>query len=489
MSALAQMKRGPRSLSTPAGKVVQLKATLPRAEREEEYLLSCCLKSREDAQKAKGRGVTESSFFLAKHRVLWSAIDDLIGRGESPGAVECACWLQENNRTSEIEPDEVFRIDFVADTSAQLPNVLGVVLEKAKAREKLRAAWGLIEAIQSGDYEAAATAERSVSEAGQFSTGRLPEIASWESFITSTAPGPAEIVGGVLHRGSKMMLGGGSKSFKTWVLTDLALSVATGTPWWGMRTVAGRVLMVNFELQEHFFRERCKMICKAKEIASAPLFDSWHLRGYAADLTELVPHFAARASGQNYDLIILDPIYKCLGERDENAAGDVAGLLNEVEALAVRTGAAVAFGHHFSKGNQSEKSAQDRVSGSGVWARDPDSLITLTPHEADEHFAVDFTLRNLPPKDSQVIRWKPPCMEVALGLDPAALKKPGRPKEHSVEALQDLLREGSMSYSEMAERAGQQGISQSTFKRLLREATDRGLLIKAAGRYALLKKG
>jgi len=37
----------------------------------------------------------------------------------------------------------------------------------------------------------------------------------------------------------------------------------------------------------------------------------------------------------------------------------------------VKTGAAVGFGAHYSKGNQAGKEAIDRVSGSGVFARDP----------------------------------------------------------------------------------------------------------------------
>ena len=34
-----------------------------------------------------------------------------------------------------------------------------------------------------------------------------------------------DVVEGLLHRGSKMVLGGGSKSFKTWQLADLAMRV------------------------------------------------------------------------------------------------------------------------------------------------------------------------------------------------------------------------------------------------------------------------
>ncbi len=102
--------------------------------------------------------------------------------------------------------------------------------------------------------------------------------------------------------------------------------------------------------------------------------------------------------------------------------------MNSVEALAVKTGAAVAFGVHYSKGNQASKDAIDRVSGSGVFARDPDSLLNFTKHEEADCYTVEATLRNFPPLDPFVVRWKYPLFTRDTGLDPAALKVPGKSK-------------------------------------------------------------
>ena len=120
-------------------------------------------------------------------------------------------------------------------------------------------------------------------------------------------------------------------------------------------------------------------------------------------------------------MIVLDPIYKLLGARDENKAGDIASLLNEIELLAVKTGAAVAFGAHFSKGNQSQKESIDRIGGSGVFARDPDTILTFTRHDETDCFTVDATLRNHPPIDPFVVRWEFPLMCVDSTFDPANL--------------------------------------------------------------------
>ena len=63
------------------------------------------------------------------------------------------------------------------------------------------------------------------------------------------------------------MLGGGSKSFKTWTLSELAICVATGRPWLGFETTRGEVLYLNFELPAFSFEQRGRAICQAMGIA------------------------------------------------------------------------------------------------------------------------------------------------------------------------------------------------------------------------------
>ena len=71
----------------------------------------------------------------------------------------------------------------------------------------------------------------------------------------------------------------------------------------------------------------------------------------------------------------------------------------------------MAFGAHFSKGNQAGKESIDRVSGSGVFGRDPDSILSLTPHEERDCFTLEATLRIFPPIDPVVLRWAFPLFD------------------------------------------------------------------------------
>ncbi len=234
------------------------------------------------------------------------------------------------------------------------------------------------------------------------------------------------------------------------------------------------MLYINLEIQRGFFRIRLSEISKAARVPVSNL-DVWNLRGQAADISLLIGEILQRV-GQQYSLIIVDPIYKVLGGRDENAAGDVGGMLNELERLAVASGAAVMFGAHFSKGNQAGKESIDRIGGSGVFARDPDTILTLTKHEEEEAFTIDSILRNHAPVEPFVVRWQYPLMQRDGSLDPAKLKQvQGRPKLHSAEDLLNVLGRDEKTYSEWLEAAKEHaGMGKATFTSLKRELMQSG---------------
>jgi hypothetical protein len=310
----------------------------------------------------------------------------------------------------------------------------------------------------------------------------LPELIDAAAFIACLIEPPAELVEGILHLVSKLVFGGSSKSFKTWCLLDLAISIATGTNWLGRRTAQGKVLFVNFEIQPHAWQRRISAVAEAKAVQIQPgAITLWNLRGHAADFRQLIPKIIERCRAEKFALIILDPIYKLYGGTDENAAGDVAELLNSLESLAVETGAAIAFGAHFAKGNASAKEAIDRISGSGVFARDPDSLLIFTKHETDDAFTVEPILRNFAPVAPFVVRWEFPLMRPDDELDPAKLKQAaGRKPTYLPDDLLKLLPRAGLMNPEWMEKAAEEGISRPTFYRLKKALFDARKIHQAA---------
>jgi AAA domain/DnaB-like helicase N terminal domain len=205
-----------------------------------------------------------------------------------------------------------------------------------------------------------------IAAGGKSEARSLPPMISARDLCSKPPPTPPEIIEGILHQGSKMALGGGSKSFKTWTLLELSICVATGRDWLGFPTAKGGVLYVNFELPAFAIEKRIREICGAMFVDVPENLIVWNLRGHAASAATILPMISQKAKAAGFTLIILDPLYKLLGERDENTSRDMTNLMNHVERLAVDTGAAVAFGSHYSKGNQSGKESMDRIRGSGV---------------------------------------------------------------------------------------------------------------------------
>ena len=260
----------------------------------------------------------------------------------------------------------------------------------------------------------------------------FPPIMSAKEFRTSKIARPKEIIKGVLTQGARMVLAGPSKSRKSWTLLDLCYSVASGSPWLAMATTAAHTLYANFELRNHTIHDRINRISKARGIDNDELLDIWDLRGHACDIESMVHYILHFIKGREpYGLIVLDPTYKLLGDRDENAAGEMTEFCSHLELLAQESGAAVVAAAHFPKGAMGARISQDRIAGSGAFARDADAILTMTPHddstEENPCFVIESTLREFAPIEPFVVRWEYPIM-AKHASDPKKLQGKSGPK-------------------------------------------------------------
>jgi hypothetical protein len=316
----------------------------------------------------------------------------------------------------------------------------------------------------------------------------LPEILTLRQLVETAPAAPPQIIEGVLHQGCKMILGGTSKSNKSWCLLDLGVSVASGSDWWGRRCVKMPVLYINFELHPWAIAQRLSALASARPECKGigETLHVWNLRGHNADLSTLRPKLEEQIDRYQFGLIILDPAYKVLGDRDENANGDIANLMNELEALVQRTGAALVVAHHFAKGDSTGKSAIDRMSGAGAWARDPDSILVLTPHEEEDCFTVSTILRNLPQVDEFVVRWDYPRMLLAKDLNPDALRRPQAKNKLCTdrEFVEAVLGDKPRGFTSIVkDAAGELKMSRRTVARYLARLTEAGVVKQSGGLY------
>jgi RecA-family ATPase len=311
----------------------------------------------------------------------------------------------------------------------------------------------------------------------------LPQIVDLRTFVKTDFPEPKQLIEGVMNCGTMTGVAAPSKAGKSWILIDLGISIAHGMDWWGFKCMEGRVLYINFELKPRTFQLRVADVAGARGLFNQPdllnphNFEVWNLRGYSADISILAPIIIKKIQKQPYEAIIIDPIYKCLGDRDENSAGDMQDFLSHFENISEETGGSVIFAAHYAKGNSQAKDPIDRISGSGVFARHLDTIICVTPwnSKADktpsEYSDVHVIVREFPKVKKFVVKNGFPLMTRDDKVVQA--KDPVREPKYTVHAMLDLLPESGMTATAWAQISKDKlGMSEKTFYRYLKQAHD-----------------
>ncbi len=213
----------------------------------------------------------------------------------------------------------------------------------------------------------------------------LPEPENLASVWNDLPPLSPPLIDNVLRQGHKLLLAGPSKAGKSFALISLCCAIAEGRKWFNWQCAKGRVMYVNLEL------DRASCLHRFKDVYTALSWDPdgfsnidiWNLRGKSVPMDKLAPKLIRRASKKSYIAIIIDPIYKVI-TGDENSADQMAQFCNQFDLVCAELGAAVIYCHHHSKGQQGQKRSMDRASGSGVFARDPDTLLDMIELEMND---------------------------------------------------------------------------------------------------------
>jgi len=296
-------------------------------------------------------------------------------------------------------------------------------------------------------------------------------------------PMPPQLIEGFIHRGEKAMLGGASKSYKSWASLHLSIAVACGLPIWGRNTIRDRVLFLNLELTKGVFQRRVDWItnaCRAK-IEPGQFF---HISPKGTSISaHMLRAELARYADKGLGLIVVDPLYKLTAGLDENSVGDMAQVLAQLDAIALDTGAGILIPAHFAKGNSAAKEAIDRISGSGVFARDADAIHTITKHQQADCYTLASTLRSMPPRDDVVLRWQFPLFSVDPTLDPSELRQSpsrmGREPRYTARSVADCLPPDGANKAQWERLAKDAtGVGKSRFHDLVRVAERERLVAK-----------
>lgn len=248
------------------------------------------------------------------------------------------------------------------------------------------------------------------------------------------------VIDGLLREGETMNVIASPKVGKSWLVTDLAIAVATGGTWLDQFICEpGNVLIIDNELHCETSANRLPKVARARGVADSKIADQIHIaniRGCLRDIHNLKRSLEGIAP-ETYKVIILDAFYRFMPrDTDENDNGAMANIYNDLDNLAAKLKCSFVLVHHSSKGNQSGKSVTDVGAGAGSQSRATDTHFVLRPHTQDGVVVLDAVVRSWRPVDPLCLRWAFPVWTPDWTLDPSELKqeRPRKAREPKSEA-------------------------------------------------------
>lgn len=305
------------------------------------------------------------------------------------------------------------------------------------------------------------------------------------------------VIHGLLREGETMNVIASPKIGKSWLITDLALAIATGRRWLDtFECERGNVLIIDNELHSETSANRIPKVMRARnipldEVAERVFIDN--VRGRLKDIIGLGEYFQQLTPGR-FKLIALDAFYRFMPpDTDENDNASMSRVYNYLDSFAARLGCAFALVHHSSKGNQSGKSVTDVGAGAGSQSRATDTHLVLRPHEQDDVVVLDAAVRSWPPIAPRCLRWAFPVWTPDDSLDPADLRpeRPRRrpkaerkPAESSAPAWDaerfaaEFVRDEPATILAITQAATDTGLSERKATKLLKQAETQGLIYR-----------
>ena len=230
----------------------------PHSDDAEKGTLSSMMISPHDAIPECAGKLSGAHFYNPINQTIFGALVDLHQSGRAIDLITFTEFLRDRNLLEAVGGAAyVTEIFTFVPTAANVQYYIDIVREKHGQRQFISIGTECVRRAHDGECDVPALVSFVIEgmEAIQLNgNGALPCIQDASTLIDKPLTLPEDVIEGILHRGGKMVLGGATKSYKTWTLIDLAVSVASGAEWFsGYPTKRGRVLYVNLEIRESIF--------------------------------------------------------------------------------------------------------------------------------------------------------------------------------------------------------------------------------------------
>jgi len=175
------------------------------------------------------------------------------------------------------------------------------------------------------------------------------------------------------------ILAGPPKTGKTWLIIDLAVSIASGTPFLGkFPSTQGPVIIYSPEGPESCLDDRIRQVAARRGLDHTEL-EIYTIKAHdlALDVATDQRTIIQAVESIRPALVIFDPLAECF-KGDENRSDDVKVATNFLTNLARHHGTASIITHHIVK-TAGGKQAGNQMRGSGAWYAFGDSYLFLDP--------------------------------------------------------------------------------------------------------------
>lgn len=186
------------------------------------------------------------------------------------------------------------------------------------------------------------------------------------------------VIEGICTRGECAMISGSSKSGKSYLMTNLAVTASVGGLWLGrFQCRRTRVLYINGENQIDDARRRFHAVVESMGVDPGETIHMVSADGIVKPIQDLKEVLIGAIQKNKYGLVLLDPLYVFYkgSEIDEQ---DAKAFVSAIKEICRTTGVVIVCVHHHSKGAGFYKNASSRASGSGMLQRAFSTLLDVS---------------------------------------------------------------------------------------------------------------
>ncbi|WP_445184575.1 AAA family ATPase [Pseudonocardia sp. Cha107L01] len=184
------------------------------------------------------------------------------------------------------------------------------------------------------------------------------------------APPRQWLIRNIWPAGDYGVMAAAPKAQKTWTALDLAVSVATGTPWLGYKPVdvTGPVIVFVGEGGKGNTVRRIRALAKSKGASSSGLQIAVCARAPHLKVPQHLAEIEGMVREHKPALVVIDPLYLAMAGASMTSLVEVGQLLEGPQRVCQAHGAALMLVHHF---NRKQGSGAERSSGAGPqeWGR------------------------------------------------------------------------------------------------------------------------